>query len=101
MDLKGVTRGQFVIGSSISPPAGYTPALILEVNVVGYFGSQPAVVDRGALSATFPSRRFRFDDSEGIYTSLGVEVRQVADGVPDTIVVPQSFKVQATGIFWS
>ena len=82
-------------------PAGFTgDTLVLEVNLVGYIGALPTIVDRGSLSQTSPSRRFRFDDVEN-YTAVGVEARQVVDGVPNSTAIPAAFQFQLFGLFWS
>lgn len=99
--LDGVSRGQLVIGSSIAPPAGFTgTTLLMEINVIGYMGALRTIVDRGVLSATSPNRRFHFDDVD-TYTAIGVEARQVVDGVPNSTVTPAQFLLQGTGLFWS
>lgn len=99
-ELQGVTRGQVVIGSSIAPPAGFTGSLTMEINLVGYVGAQPLIIDRAALSATSPSRQFEMDDVTP-YTAFGIEARQVVDGAPDTSVAPSQFQIQFLGLFWS
>ncbi len=99
-ELQGVTRGQVVIGSSIAPPAGFLGSLTMEINLVGYVGAQPLIIDRAALSATSPSRQFEMDDVTP-YTAFGIEARQVVDGAPDTSVTPSQFQIQFLGLFWS
>lgn len=95
-----VTRGQIVLGSSIAPPAGLTKNLTMEVALIGYVGAQGMVIDRGVLSATYTTRRFRLEAEEP-FTALGIEARQLVDGAPDSSVIPPSFQVQLTGLFWS
>lgn len=99
--LDGVSRGQLVIGSSISPPVGFTgTTLLMEINVIGYMGALRTIVDRGVLSARSPNRRFKFDDVD-TYTSIGVEARQIVDGAPNSTITPAQFLIQGTGLFWS
>ncbi len=98
--LLPVTRGQIVLGSSINAPAGLTKTLTMEVALVGYVGAQGIIIDRGVLSAGYPTRRMRVE-SEEPYTALGVLARQLLDGAPDSTVLPPSFQVQITGLFWS
>jgi hypothetical protein len=101
LDMDEVTRGQIIIGSSISPPAGFSgDSLIMEINIVGYLGATPTIVDRGALSQFSTARRFRFDDVEN-YTALGVEARQMVNGLPNSSATPLSLSFQAFGLFWS
>lgn len=96
-----VTRGQIVLGSSINAPATLTTRdLTMEVALVGYVGAQGIVIDRGVLSAGYPTRRLRVEAEEP-YTALGVLARQLVDGAPDPTVTPPSFQVQLTGLFWS
>lgn len=95
-----VTRGQILLGSSINAPAGFTQNLTMEVALVGYLGAQGIVIDRGVLSAGYPTRRARVE-SEEPYTALGLLARQLVDGAPDSTVNPPSFQVQISGLFWS
>lgn len=99
--LDKVSRGQIAIGSSITPPAGFTgTTLLMEVQVVGYMGAMRTIVDSGVLSALAPNRRFHFDDVD-TYTAFGIEARQVVDGTPNSTVTPAQFSLQGTGLFWS
>ena len=101
LDMNEVTRGQLIIGSSIAQPAGFTgDSLIMEINVIGYLGSTPTIVDRGALSQSSTSRRFRFDDVEN-YTALGIEARQMVNGLPNSTATPLTLSFQGFGLFWS
>lgn len=101
INTQGVARGQLLVSADVvagTPLAG-NDHLYAEFQIVGYLGSTPTIVARGALSRTQNLQRFRFTDEE-TFDSMVVEARQVIDGSPNGTLLPDRLQISVQGKFW-
>jgi hypothetical protein len=80
--LERARRGHLLLSASVQLNPGFVAQFVfMEVNVVGYVASAPQVLMRAAMDRNSNLVSFAWDEPE-CYSSLGIEARQVVNGIP-------------------
>ena len=80
--LERARRGHIMLSASVQLNASFVAQYVfMEVNVIGYVASAPQVLMRAAMDRNSNLITFAWDEPE-CYSSLGIEARQVVNGIP-------------------
>lgn len=80
--LERARRGHLLLSASVQTNAAFVSQFVfIEVNIVGYVASAPQVLMRAAMDGNSNLISFAWDEPE-CYSSLGIEARQVVNGIP-------------------
>lgn len=91
--------GTLLLAANVIPgPAFPNTLLALEVLVVGYVGTAGTIIKRTIFGAFFNQDVIPFDDG-GSYDAIGIQGRQLVDGLPNGAVAVVALSVQASGRF--
>lgn len=93
-------RGSLILSATVIPGSSFTNQyLAMEINVVGYVGSSASLLKRIGLDNNQNQSRYIWDGSEA-WQSIGIEARQIVDGVPDGTTAVQQLTLGAVARLW-
>lgn len=99
-DTKGSFRtGTLLLNAQVVPGAAFTGTLLaLEILVIGYVGTSPTTIKSTVFGAFITQDVIGLDDTTS-YDTIGIQGRQVVDGVPDSTTPVQILSLQVSGRF--
>lgn len=91
--------GTLLLTAQVIPGSAFTGTLLaLECRVIGYIGAAPTTIKSTIFGAFLNQDVIGFDDTTS-YDAIGIEGRQLVDGLPDSANVVQVLSLQATARF--
>ncbi len=99
-DTRGAYRlGTILLAAQINPGTGFTGTLLaLEVLVIGYIGTAPTTIKSTIFGAFLNQDVVGLDDTTS-YDSIGIQGRQLVDGLPSSTGPIGALTLQVSGRF--
>jgi len=99
--LERARRGQLILSANVATTAAFVNQYVyIEVNVIAYLASAPILVHRTGLDANINLVTFDWD-VPSTYGAIGIQAREVVDGLPSSINTGISaLQLSAAGFYW-
>lgn len=94
-------RGCLFLSAIVVPGAAFTQQYLgMEINVTGYVGSTPILLKRIGMDQSLSNQARYIWDGPEAFQAIGIEARQIVNGLPDGTVTPQALTLGLVARLW-